>query len=99
MIYGLTKESVSCKRILKDVSVPHILKLKKNSFSYLSKPLLFAKDVLQEGKKVIWPGQRDVLLTSAIVFVITLVFSIFFFVIDQGLSKVIQFILGVSGDV
>lgn len=61
--------------------------------------LSFFQGVFHEGRRVVWPGRRDVVLTSIIVFVITSVFSVFFFIIDQGLAFLVQWILGVSGNV
>lgn len=63
----------------------------------LKEAVQFSKDVLQEGRRVVWPGRRDVVVTSIIVFVLAAIFAVFFFFMDQIIALAIRFILGMGG--
>ena len=58
-------------------------------------PLQFIQQVRAEVSKVVWPARREVMLTSAMVFALSIVTAIFFFFIDflirQGLQVVLTF--------
>ena len=57
-------------------------------------PALVVRQVRQELQKVTWPQKRDTLLSSAIVILLILLFSIFFLLTDQvwsfSIKKIIQ---------
>ena len=57
-------------------------------------PALFVRQVRQELKKVTWPEKRDTFLSSAIVIVLIILFSLFFLLTDQiwsfSIKKIIQ---------
>ena len=57
-------------------------------------PTKFFKEVKQEGKKIVWPTRKETLITTAMVFVMVLIFSIFFLLVDNILSWFIQMVLG-----
>ena len=58
------------------------------------KPLKFFNEVKQEGKKIVWPTRKETLITTAMVFVMVIIFSIFFLLVDNLISWIIKFLLG-----
>ena len=56
-------------------------------------PLQFIQQVRAEVAKVVWPTRREVLLTTAMVFVMATVTAIFFFFVDLIIRTGLQFIL------
>ncbi len=50
-------------------------------------PFQFMQQVRTEVSKIVWPGRRELLVTTAMVFLMAALASVFFFLID----KVIQF--------
>ena len=64
---------------------------------YVKEAWQFAADVLQEARRIVWPERRDVVLTSVIVFVLSAIFAVFFFFIDEIIKQGIQFLLGMGG--
>ncbi len=57
-------------------------------------PFKFLQEVREEADKVTWPSRRETAITTAMVFVMVLVASIFFLIIDQITRAVITLILG-----
>ena len=57
-------------------------------------PTKFFKEVKQEGKKIVWPTRKETLVTTAMVFVMVLIFSIFFLLVDNIISWFIRLVLG-----
>ena len=57
-------------------------------------PALFVRQVRQELQKVTWPQRRDTFISSAIVILLIVVFSLFFLLTDQiwsfSIKKIIQ---------
>ena len=60
-------------------------------------PLQFIQQVRSEVSKVVWPGRREVMLTSAMVFVMAIITAIFFFFVDWLIRLGLQGILGFFG--
>ena len=60
-------------------------------------PFKFLQEVRAEADKVTWPTRRETLITTAMVFVMVAVTSIFFTVADQIIRIVITYILGIAG--
>tara|TARA_B100001027_G_C16116666_1_gene262990 strand:+ start:391 stop:582 length:192 start_codon:yes stop_codon:yes gene_type:complete len=58
------------------------------------KPLKFLNEVKQEGKKIVWPTRKETLITTAMVFVMVIIFSIFFLIVDNIISWGIKLLLG-----
>ena len=58
------------------------------------KPAKFFKEVKQEGNKIVWPSRKETLITTAMVFVMVIIFSIFFLLVDNIISWAIKLILG-----
>ncbi len=57
----------------------------------------FFGQVRAEGEKVTWPSRKETLITTAMVFVMVVVASIFFLVADFVLQKAVGLILGIGG--
>jgi len=57
----------------------------------------FVRQVRQEGSKVTWTSRKETLQSTAMVFVMVILASLFFFVADLGLAKIVQFVLGLGG--
>jgi preprotein translocase subunit SecE len=60
-------------------------------------PAQFVQQVRAEASKVVWPGRRETLLTTAMVFVMAALAATFFFLVDQLLSLGIDAILHLGG--
>ncbi len=60
-------------------------------------PFQFAQQVRAEIAKVVWPSRREVLLTTAMVFVMATLTAIFFFFVDWGIRSGLQFVLNAVG--
>jgi preprotein translocase subunit SecE len=59
-------------------------------------PIEFARQVRQEVSKVTWPTRKETGITTLMVFIMVVVASLFFLVVDIGLSKAVEFILGLG---
>ena len=53
----------------------------------MNKIRTFFSEVYAEMRKVVWPGWDSVVASTKVVIVSTLLFAIFFFLIDFGLTK------------
>jgi preprotein translocase subunit SecE len=60
-------------------------------------PLEFFKQVRTEVAKVTWPTRKETTLTTAMVFAMVVLASIFFLAVDATLSTLITSILGFGG--
>ncbi|WP_420861289.1 preprotein translocase subunit SecE [Algirhabdus cladophorae] len=56
-------------------------------------PLQFIQQVRAEVSKVTWPSRREVLLTTAMVFVMAVITAIFFFFVDWLIRSGLALIL------
>ena len=56
-------------------------------------PVEFLRQVRQEVGKVTWPSRRETVQTTAMVFLMVILASIFFFVVDLALGQIIRFVL------
>ena len=56
-------------------------------------PAQFVRQVRQEIQKVTWPEKKDTFISSAIVIVLVILFSLFFLVTDQIWSKGLRWII------
>jgi preprotein translocase subunit SecE len=59
-------------------------------------PFQFLKEVRTEGQKVSWPTRKETMITTAMVFVMVIVASIFFLLADQVLRWVVGLVLGIG---
>ena len=54
----------------------------------------FVKEVKQEGKKIVWPTRKETLITTAMVLLMVVVFSIFFLLVDNIIAWFIKTLMG-----
>jgi preprotein translocase subunit SecE len=59
-------------------------------------PFKFLQEVRSEVNKVTWPSRKETMITTAMVFALVTVASIFFFVSDQLIRGVVTFLLGLG---
>jgi preprotein translocase subunit SecE len=57
-------------------------------------PAEFFGQVRDEARKVTWPSRRETTITTIMVFVMVVVTSLFFTVVDQALRFVVGLVLG-----
>jgi preprotein translocase subunit SecE len=60
-------------------------------------PFKFMQEVRTEAQKVTWPTRRETMVTTAMVFVMVAVVSVFFLVADQIMRLLVTFVLGIGG--
>ena len=60
-------------------------------------PMQFLKEVRTEALKVTWPSRRETAITTAMVFVMVAVASIFFLLADQVMRFLVTTVLGIAG--
>jgi preprotein translocase subunit SecE len=60
-------------------------------------PIEFFRQVRQEVQKVTWPTRKETTVTTVMVFVMVVLASLFFFVVDSLLGLGIATILGLGG--
>ena len=56
-------------------------------------PAQFVRQVRQEMQKVTWPEKKDTFISSVIVIILIIIFSLFFLVTDQIWSKGLRWII------
>jgi preprotein translocase subunit SecE len=59
-------------------------------------PVEFLQQVRAEGAKVTWPSRKETMITTAMVFLMVVLASLFFLVADQVLRWVVSLILGLG---
>jgi len=60
-------------------------------------PFKFLQEVRAEAQKVTWPTRRETVVTTAMVFVMVAIASVFFLVADQIMRFLVTFVLGIGG--
>ncbi len=60
-------------------------------------PAEFLRQVRQEVGKVTWPSRKETGVTTVMVFVMVILAAIFFLLVDQVVSWLIQLVLGIGG--
>jgi preprotein translocase subunit SecE len=60
-------------------------------------PFKFLQEVRTEGQKVTWPTRRETTITTAMVFVMVAVASVFFLIADQIMRFIVTLVLGIGG--
>ncbi len=60
-------------------------------------PAQFVRQVRQEVAKVTWPSRKETIVTTATVFGMVALATIFFFAVDQVISRGVRAILGFGG--
>ena len=59
-------------------------------------PFKFLQEVREETEKVTWPTRRETMITTAMVFVMVAISSVFFLVADQIIRIAVTFVLGLG---
>ncbi len=59
-------------------------------------PFQFLQEVRSETNKVTWPTRKEVMITTAMVFVLVIVASIFFTLADQVIRIMLTYVLGIG---
>lgn len=59
-------------------------------------PVEFIQEVRSEGAKVTWPTRKETMITTAMVFVMVVLASIFFLVVDIVLRWGVGLVLGLG---
>ena len=60
-------------------------------------PFEFLQQVRAEGSKVTWPTRKETMITTAMVFVMAVLASIFFLVVDMVMRWGVSLVLGLGG--
>ena len=60
-------------------------------------PAQFVRQVRQEINRITWATKRETLIASMSVFVMALIASLFFFLVDLLLSNIVQALLSFGG--
>lgn len=63
----------------------------------ITNPFQFIQQVRGEVAKIVWPGRREVLVTTAMVLVMATLTAIFFFFVDWIIRTGLQFTLNFFG--
>lgn len=59
-------------------------------------PFEFLQQVRNEGSKVTWPTRKETMITTAMVFVMVVLASLFFLVVDQVIRFGVGLVLGIG---
>jgi preprotein translocase subunit SecE len=57
-------------------------------------PFKFLQEVRAEADKVSWPSRRETMITTAMVFVMVAIASVFFLAADQVMRLIVTLVLG-----
>ncbi len=57
----------------------------------------FIRQTRQEIAKVTWPTRKETLITTGMVFAMTILAAVFFFIVDQVMSEAVRLTLGLGG--
>jgi preprotein translocase subunit SecE len=59
-------------------------------------PFKFIQEVREETRKVTWPSRREVMITTAMVFVMVAIASVFFLIADYVIRIAVTFVLSMG---
>ena len=59
-------------------------------------PAEFIRQVKVEGSKITWPSRKETVTASIMILIVVVVFSVFFFCVDYGISYLVKLILGLK---
>ncbi|MEJ6395631.1 preprotein translocase subunit SecE [Gymnodinialimonas sp. 2305UL16-5] len=63
----------------------------------MANPFQFLQQTRAEVAKVVWPTRREVLVTTAMVFAMAVIFAIFFFGVDFLIRTTLDWVLNYFG--
>ena len=55
------------------------------------------REVRQEVNKVTWPTRKETGITTVMVFIMSVLAALFFLVVDELISWLVQLVLGIGG--
>lgn len=70
--------------------------LAQSGIEVMVSPFKFLQEVRAETDKVTWPTRKETMITTAMVFVMVAITSIFFLVADQIIRIAVTFVLGIG---
>ncbi len=56
----------------------------------------FFRQVRQEVQKVTWPTRKETLVTTGMVFAMTILAAVFFFLVDQVMAEGVRLVFGLG---
>ena len=56
-------------------------------------PVKFFREVRAEARKITWPSRRETWITTVMVMIMVITAGVFFLVVDEVLSRTIEFVL------
>ena len=59
-------------------------------------PAQFAREVRAEARKITWTTRKETWITSVMVFIMVLIASIFFWIVDTGLGFAFRYIIALG---
>ncbi|WGM31690.1 preprotein translocase subunit SecE [Brevundimonas sp. NIBR11] len=59
-------------------------------------PAQFFSQVRAEARKIVWPSRKETWITSVMVFIMVIIASLFFWVVDAGLGFASRIILAIG---
>lgn len=62
----------------------------------IMKAVEFFRDVKREFARIVWPNNKNALVTTAVVVVVAVVFALVFTLFDAVIFKVVKFILNLG---
>ncbi len=60
-------------------------------------PAQFVKQVRQEAAKVTWPSRKETSVSTMMVFIMVVLASVFFLLVDQVFATAVKFVFGLGG--
>jgi preprotein translocase subunit SecE len=55
--------------------------------------LVFARDSIDETKKVVWPNRKETLQTAGTVFAFVMAMAVFLWLVDAGLMSIVKLVM------
>ena len=71
-----------------------VLESKGSKKTIFKRIVLFLRDYKSEVKKIVWPGFKDVIKNTLIVIIICVIVGVLIWLVDFGLGKLLELILG-----
>lgn len=62
----------------------------------MARPLMFFRQVQAEARKIVWPSQKETLMSAVAVFIMVFIAALYLFLTDQVLSFILRFILNLG---
>jgi preprotein translocase subunit SecE len=59
--------------------------------------IAFSRESWEEAKRVVWPSRKETLQTTGVVFLFVCTMAVFMWLVDWGLTRVTQALLGSGG--